>query len=139
MHGVSDNRRAGPVRHPPVAWRTWPPVPAPQLRGLLRASTHGKLRVLFPDDQRPDRPQWALAQLDLARHELRGENIPFDEKLEVGAMIEIPPALVINSLVKRQFFLGGHQRPDSIHPGHRPQRRRRQLSLYDPKSRRCYI
>ena len=47
----------------------------------------------------------ALAQLDLARHELRGENIPFDEKLEVGAMIEIPSAaLVINSLAKHVNF-----------------------------------
>lgn len=103
VHGVSDNPALGlcGIRlclAEPQLFRS-------QLRALLRASTHGKLRVLFPMINGLTDLKQALAQLDLARHELRGENIPFDEKLEVGAMIEIPSAaLVINSLVKHVNF-----------------------------------
>ncbi len=103
VHGVSDNPALGlcGIRlclAEPQLFRS-------QLRALLRASTHGKLRVLFPMINGLTDLKQALAQLDLARHELRSENIPFDEKLEVGAMIEIPSAaLVINSLAKHVNF-----------------------------------
>ncbi len=103
VHGVSDNPALGlcGIRlclAEPQLFRS-------QLRALLRASSHGKLRVLFPMINGLTDLKQALAQLDLARHELRSENIPFDEKLEVGAMIEIPSAaLVINSLTKYVNF-----------------------------------
>jgi len=47
----------------------------------------------------------ANALLDECRAELRAENIPFNEALEVGAMIEIPSAAIIaGALAKRVNF-----------------------------------
>ena len=47
----------------------------------------------------------ANALVEEYKTELRGENLPFDENLEVGAMIETPSAAVIaDSLAKRVKF-----------------------------------
>ena len=44
--------------------------------------------------------------LDKCKAELRAENLPFDEQMEIGAMIETPSAAVIaDSLAKRVQFL----------------------------------
>src|SRR5204863_10005615 len=45
------------------------------------------------------------ALLDTCREELRREGVPFDEKMDVGVMIEIPSAvLVAEALAKRVKF-----------------------------------
>ncbi|WP_028534701.1 phosphoenolpyruvate--protein phosphotransferase [Paludibacterium yongneupense] len=77
-----------------------------QLRALLRASIHGRLRILFPMVSSVQELRQALAQLEYARAELREEGVPWSDTLEAGAMIEIPSAaLVAGSLLKYADFL----------------------------------
>ncbi len=66
-----------------------------QLRAALRASAHGKVRLMFPFISALEELQGALAELAKAKDELRASNVTFDESLEVGAMIEIPSAVLI--------------------------------------------
>ncbi|MEQ1842676.1 MAG: phosphoenolpyruvate--protein phosphotransferase, partial [Verrucomicrobiales bacterium] len=66
-----------------------------QLRAILRASAHGKVRLMFPFISTLEELQGARNQLELSKEELRSNGIPFDEKIEVGAMIEIPSAVMI--------------------------------------------
>jgi phosphotransferase system enzyme I (PtsI) len=77
-----------------------------QLAGILRASAHGKLRVMFPmvselAELRLARETLAEVALDLDR---RGE--PYDRALEVGVMIETPSAAIISDILAREvdFF-----------------------------------
>ena len=66
-----------------------------QLRGILRASAFGKLKILFPMISGILEVRKSKAILKEAKEELMGEGIPFDEGIEVGAMIEIPSASII--------------------------------------------
>jgi phosphotransferase system enzyme I (PtsI) len=66
-----------------------------QLRAMLRASAFGKLRTLLPMISGIAEIRKAKVVLEEAKEELRGEGIPFDEGIEVGAMIEIPSASII--------------------------------------------
>lgn len=77
-----------------------------QLRGILRASAHGKLRILFPMISGIEEIRQAKAILDEVRRGLARSRIPFDEGIEIGAMIEIPSASVTADLLAREvdFF-----------------------------------
>jgi phosphoenolpyruvate-protein phosphotransferase (PTS system enzyme I) len=77
-----------------------------QLRAILRASAVGNIKIMYPMISCLDELLQANALLDECRAELRKEGVPFDEKLDVGAMIEIPSAaLTADALAKRvQFF-----------------------------------
>lgn len=66
-----------------------------QLRAILRASAFGKTRVMFPFISTLEELQGALNHLEIAKEELRSASIDFDENIEVGAMIEIPSAVLI--------------------------------------------
>ena len=66
-----------------------------QLRGILRASAFGKLKILFPMISGILEVRKSKAILKEAKEELMGEGIPFDEGIEVGAMIENPSASII--------------------------------------------
>ncbi len=66
-----------------------------QLRGLLRASTSGDMRLMFPMISGVEELQAAKEVLDEVREELRTEGVAFDEKLLVGIMIEMPSAALI--------------------------------------------
>ena len=66
-----------------------------QLRAMLRASALGKLKILFPMISGIPEIRNAKAILEEAKKELMEEGIPFDEGIEVGAMIEIPSASII--------------------------------------------
>jgi phosphotransferase system enzyme I (PtsI) len=77
-----------------------------QLRAILRASAEGNIKIMYPMISCLDELIQANALLDTYREELRREGVPFDQKLEVGAMIEIPSAaLTAEAMAKRvQFF-----------------------------------
>lgn len=77
-----------------------------QLRALLRASLHGKIKILIPMLAHAHEVDAALAAIELAKSQLRAEKIKFDETVPVGGMIEIPAAaLALGIFVKRLDFL----------------------------------
>ncbi len=77
-----------------------------QLRGLLRASAHGPLRLMFPMISGVGELRATRAVLDEVRAELRAEHVPFDEGVKVGIMIEMPSAAVVADQLAREcdFF-----------------------------------
>jgi phosphotransferase system enzyme I (PtsI) len=76
-----------------------------QLRAILRASAVGNVKMMYPMISGLDEWNRATALLEQCKTELRAEKIPFDEHLEVGAMIEIPSAaLIADSLARRVKF-----------------------------------
>src|SRR6266567_5630119 len=76
-----------------------------QLRAILRASIEGNVKMMYPMISGLDELAQANALVAEYQAELRKENIPFDEQLEIGAMIEIPSAAIIaDSLAKRVKF-----------------------------------
>jgi phosphotransferase system enzyme I (PtsI) len=76
-----------------------------QLRAILRASADGNLKMMYPMISGLDDLNQANALVEEYKAELRQEGIPFDERLEIGAMIETPSAAVVaDSLAKRVSF-----------------------------------
>jgi len=72
-----------------------------QLRAFLRAAAHGRVRVMFPMVATLEELRRARTQLSLARAELEAQAIPFGE-VEVGAMIELPSAVMMIDVIARE-------------------------------------
>ncbi len=70
-----------------------------QLRGILRASPGGNVRIMFPMISGLGELLEAIAILDEARAELRREGHPFDPHLPLGVMVEVPSAVVIADIL----------------------------------------
>ena len=70
-----------------------------QLRAILRASVVGNLKIMFPMISGLDELRRAIAVLDECKEELRSSTIDMAERLEVGAMIEIPSAAICASVL----------------------------------------
>ncbi len=66
-----------------------------QLRAILRASTRKNIAVMFPMVSTLTEVREAKKYLDEAKHQLRKENVPYDARIKVGVMIEVPAAAVI--------------------------------------------
>ncbi|MEK3915271.1 phosphoenolpyruvate--protein phosphotransferase [Paenibacillus sp. FSL H7-0331] len=77
-----------------------------QLRAILRASYYGNVKILYPMISSIEELDKANAVLESAKEELRSEQIPFQEHIEVGIMIEVPAAVIIADLLaqKVNFF-----------------------------------
>jgi phosphotransferase system enzyme I (PtsI) len=76
-----------------------------QLRAILRASAEGNVKMMYPMISGLDELNQANALVEKCKTELRAESIPFAENLEIGAMIEIPSAVLIaDTLAKRVKF-----------------------------------
>jgi phosphoenolpyruvate-protein phosphotransferase (PTS system enzyme I) len=77
-----------------------------QLRAILRASHHGKIRILLPMLASIGEIVACLTAIDIAKEALRERGTAFDEAIEVGGMIEIPAAvLAIEAFAARLDFL----------------------------------
>jgi phosphotransferase system enzyme I (PtsI) len=80
-----------------------------QLRAVLRSSVYGNVKLMYPMISCLDELLQANALVEEYKLELKKEGIPYDDKIEIGAMIEIPSAaLGAEALAKRcKFFSVG--------------------------------
>lgn len=78
----------------------------PQLRAILRASIHGRVRIMIPMLSSVQEIKQVLLLLDGLRRQLQDERLPFDPQLPIGGMIEIPAAaLCADQFVQQLDFL----------------------------------
>jgi phosphotransferase system enzyme I (PtsI) len=76
-----------------------------QLRAILRASAEGNVKMMYPMISGLEELTQANSLVEEYKAELRKEGVPFDEQMEIGAMIEIPSAaLIADALAKRVKF-----------------------------------
>ncbi len=77
-----------------------------QLRAILRVSALGTVRVMFPMISGLDELRRAKALLEECKAELLEEGVPFDSRIQVGIMIEIPSAVTMADLLapEADFF-----------------------------------
>jgi len=76
-----------------------------QLRAILRASAEGNVSMMYPMISGLDELLQANALVEEYKEELRKENIPFDENMKIGAMIETLSAVIVaDSLARRLKF-----------------------------------
>lgn len=77
-----------------------------QLRGILRASHFGEIKIMFPMISGIPEIREAKAILEEVKMSLKKDSIPFDDNIQVGVMIEIPAAVTIADLLAKEvgFF-----------------------------------
>lgn len=76
-----------------------------QLRALLRASVHGNLKIMFPMITTFQELQAAKSLLEEVKQALKEEQIPFNDEIEIGMMIETPAtALLADLFIKEVDF-----------------------------------
>jgi len=66
-----------------------------QLRAILKASTGGNLKIMLPMISGIEEVKKTFQYLEEAKSQLREASIRFDEKIQVGVMIEIPSAVLL--------------------------------------------
>lgn len=77
-----------------------------QLRAILRASVHGDLKLMYPMISGVEELRQANQLLEESKTELRKQGLPFNDSIEVGAMIEVPSAAMTADILAKEvdFF-----------------------------------
>jgi phosphotransferase system enzyme I (PtsI) len=77
-----------------------------QLRAITRASAFGKVKIMVPLVTTVDEVRSVKKLVEEIKEELKAEKIAFDEKIEVGCMIETAASSVIADLLAKEadFF-----------------------------------
>lgn len=98
--------------NPVLGWRglrlclEWPDLFYAQLRALLRASAHGRMRIMFPMLTMVEEYRRARDIVRQIQSDLRRRGVPFDANLKLGAMVEVPAlALAARSIAEEADFL----------------------------------
>ena len=77
-----------------------------QLRALLRASVHGRLRILIPMLSHMHELHAVRDAIDSAKKELDAAGMQYSDNIELGAMVEIPAiAIAIEPFLKSLDFV----------------------------------
>lgn len=98
--------------YPHLGWRAIrfclerPDIFKTQLRAILRASAFGKVRIMYPMITGPQELRKANIILSEVKQQLKNEKIKFDQKIEVGVMIEVPAAAMTADMLAKEadFF-----------------------------------
>ena len=91
--------------NPFMGWRAirfclaQPDIFKTQLRAILRASVHENVKIMYPMVSNVGEVQRANAFLEEAKNELRLRDVPFNEAVEAGVMIEVPSAAITAHLI----------------------------------------
>jgi phosphotransferase system enzyme I (PtsI) len=110
---VDSGRSAGPTpNNPALGLRAIrlclrePEMFRPQVRALLRASVHGRVKIMLPMISSLQEFRQAQALIEGARAELTREGKKVADNVELGAMIEIPAAAIASPILARyaKFF-----------------------------------
>jgi len=77
-----------------------------QLRAILRVSALGNVRMMFPMISGLSELRQAKEILESCKAELREEQVPFMENMDLGIMIEVPSAALVAEALAREvsFF-----------------------------------
>ena len=76
-----------------------PQVFKDQLRAILRAAAFGNVRILFPMISTYYEIRDANRMLDEAAESLEKEGLPYNRDIEIGAMIEVPSAVIMADVI----------------------------------------
>jgi len=100
-----------PEANPFLGWRAIrvsldrPKLFRTQLRAILRASVEGNVQVMFPMISGLTQLEEALKVVEDVKAELRRENVPFNEQIPCGIMVEVPSAVIVaRELARRVDF-----------------------------------
>jgi phosphotransferase system enzyme I (PtsI) len=112
---VASSVQSPDEKNPLLGWRAirmclaLPDLFKTQLRAILRASVHGRAKIMFPMISGIEELEQALALLEEAKAECRQKKQPYAEDIEVGTMIEIPSAALTAEILaeKSDFFSVG--------------------------------
>lgn len=80
----------------------YPELLKTQLRAILQASTVGNLKIMYPMISTVEEIKKANHILGQVKEELKREHIAFDDKIEVGAMIETPSAALTADVIAKE-------------------------------------
>lgn len=76
-----------------------------QLKAILRASAHGKIKMMFPMVSNLDELRWAKEVLAQAKRELEAEGKEYECNIEIGILVEVPSvAITIDLFVNEVDF-----------------------------------
>ncbi|MBI3616969.1 MAG: phosphoenolpyruvate--protein phosphotransferase [Candidatus Omnitrophica bacterium] len=98
--------------YPFLGWRAIrfclarPDIFKTQLSAILRASVHANVRLMYPMITGLGELRQANAILTEVKQKFKDEQIPFNEKIRVGVMIETPSAAMTSDLLAKEadFF-----------------------------------
>jgi phosphotransferase system enzyme I (PtsI) len=74
-----------------------------QLRAILRASKHGRVRILVPMLAHFVELRQTLQRIDEAKDSLRRDGLKFDDGIPIGGMIEVPAAALSATFFAEQL------------------------------------
>jgi phosphotransferase system enzyme I (PtsI) len=70
-----------------------------QLRAILRASAHGRVRIMFPMVSCVWEIEEAKKIVEEVKGDLTRKGLSFDEEIKVGIMVEVPSAAIISDIL----------------------------------------
>jgi phosphotransferase system enzyme I (PtsI) len=77
-----------------------------QLRAILRASKHGRVKILLPMLAHAHEIEQSLTMVRQAKQQLDDKGVAYDKSVEIGGMIEVPAAaLALPMFMRRLDFL----------------------------------
>ncbi len=84
----------------------YPEIFVCQLKAILRASLYGNVKILYPMIVSVSEIRNANKHLEKVKQEFRDNQIPFNENIEIGAMIETPAAAIcIEDILQEVDFI----------------------------------